>query len=70
MRKLYVIDEEEARLRRITLAVTADLEDQARAAKARSDSRLAALARLDRARVQRQIDDGSPALKGGAVVLK
>ena len=70
MRKLYVIDEEEARLRRITLAVTADLEDQARAAKARSDSRLAALARLDRARVQRQIDDGSLALKGGAVLLK
>ena len=70
MRKLYVVDEEEARLRRITLAVTADLEDRARATKARSDSRLAALARLDRARVQRQIDDGSLALKGGSVVLK
>ena len=50
MRKLYVVDEEEARLQRIALAVTADLED--------------------RARVQRQIDEGSLALKGGAVVLK
>mgnify|MGYP000132338431 CR=1 FL=1 len=70
MDRVYDFDAERPRLRRIAVAVTAALGDRRRGTKERSDSRIEALVRLDRARIQRKIAEGVLVLEPGLVIVR
>jgi len=63
------VDEEERRLRSVALRVTAELDQRPASSRPRSESRVEALVRLDRARIRRERETGLMVVEPGRVIL-